>query len=359
MKILLIRLRSIGDIVQCTPAFAAARKLFAGSSIDLLVDQKNAELVTENPAFDSLVLYDGGRRGFFEKLRYDFEFAMTLRSRRYDVVVDFHGIPKTAWFAFFSGARVRAGYDYPGRGRLYTHTLRPPARFTVHSARNQIDLLGVIPEEFLSRRFSPDDFGLDTFVSADFAAAECDGFLRDRNIEAGTKIFVYHISPSNDFKRWPGEKYSALINMIERHPAFSAGRIAHVVAGTASDREEYSAIASRIVTVRGSIHSACAELTLGGLFNLCRRADCYVGPDSGPLHVAAASGCPVVGIFGPTNVETFAPPSPLFAGVFDETLKCRPCDQKKCVSGDFRCIRAIKPQKVMDALLGAVIKRNK
>ena len=396
MKILLIRLRSIGDIVQCTPAFAAARKLFAGSSIDLLVEERHAELVVENHCIDGLILYRNHGRGFFEKIKYDLGFAMMLRKRHYDLVIDFHGIPKTAWFSYFSGSPVRVGYDYPGRGHLYTHRMKPPKKFTTHSAQNQINLLGSVPEELCAQfplkeicagsaqdarpadgasedkgaqlslkassaasRDTVSGFGLETHISADFASGECREFLQKKGIGDRDRIFVYHISPSNDFKRWPCEKYSALINMIERHPAFSGDKIAHVIAGTESDRGEYASIASRVITVKGSMHSACGEISLGALFNLCRQAACYTGPDSGPLHIAAAAGCPVIGIFGPTNVETFAPPSHLFRGVFDETLKCRPCDQKRCQSGDFRCIRGIKPPKVLDAILDSVIKRKK
>nr|HPG59906.1 glycosyltransferase family 9 protein [Candidatus Wallbacteria bacterium] len=140
MKVLLIRLRSIGDIIQCTPAFAAAREILKNSSIDLMVDERFADLVIENPSIDGFLLYNNQGEGFLQKLKYDLRFLKIIRNRRYDMVIDFHGIPKTAWLSYLSGAKIRLGYNYAGRGHLYTHRLEPPQKFKVHSARNQINL---------------------------------------------------------------------------------------------------------------------------------------------------------------------------------------------------------------------------
>ncbi len=359
MKVLLIRLRSIGDIIQCTPAFSVARSMFSNASVDLMVDERFSDLVVENPSLDGFVLYKNTGRSLLEKLRYDIGFLFMIRKRRYDAVIDFHGIPKTAWFSYFSGAKIRVGYDYKGRGRLYTHRMRPPEKFTVHSAVNQIDLLKHVPGELVSGCGFPGRDDISTFISADLAKKECDDFLASENISGGETIFLYHISPSNNFKKWPAQNYSALINMIERHPALSAGRKAHIFVGTASDEGEFLQIKAESRPLNGSVVSACGKVSLGALYNLAGLAKCYIGPDSGPLHIAAATGvCPVIGLFGPTNAETFGPLSKNFTAICDTDLKCRPCDQKRCAPGDFRCIKKINVRGVFDAVLKAAVNKK-
>ncbi|HNY10293.1 MAG TPA: glycosyltransferase family 9 protein [Candidatus Wallbacteria bacterium] len=332
--------------------------MFKNASVDLMVDERFSDLVVENPSLDGFILYKNTGRSFLEKLRYDINFLFMVRKRRYDVVIDFHGIPKTAWFSYFSGAGIRVGYDYKGRGRLYTHRMKPPEKFTVHSAINQIELLKYVPGEFVSKYNFPGRNDLSTFISADLAKKECEDFRESEKISGDENIFVYHISPSNDFKKWPAQNYSALINMIERHPALSAMKKTHVIIGTIADAEEFQRIKSSSKPLNGSIVSACGKLSLGALYNLAGRAKCYIGPDSGPLHIAAAGVCPVIGLFGPTNAETFGPLSKNFTAVCDMDLKCRPCDQKKCRPGDFRCIKKINVRDVFDAVLKSVIKNK-
>lgn len=361
MKVLLIRLRSIGDIIQCTPAFAAAREILKGSSIDLMIDERFAELVIENPSLDGFLLYNNLRAGFFARLRYDLNFLQIIRRRRYDMIIDFHGIPKTAWLSYLSGAKVRLGYNYAGRGHLYTHRVEPPAKFTVHSARNQLNLLRALPEEIRPAGGFIDDFPLRTFVSARHGEAELSEFLEKNSIGRPLEnskeldIIVYHITPSNDFKKWRAENYAAVINMCERHPALAGRTLKHIVIGRAEDEKEFEKIRSIARPVRGRLISACGRLSLGAVYNLARAALCFVGPDSGPLHIAAASQTPSIGLFGPTNIETFAPPSPNFEGVYNPDLACRPCDQKKCRNG-FKCLKTIMPGDVFYAMLKNILK---
>ncbi len=350
MKVLMIRLRSIGDIIQCTPAFDTVRRLFKDAEIDLMVDERFGDLVRENSAVDSLIFYRK-TGGFFNKLREDSRIIKLLKKQSYDVVLDFHGIPKTAWMAYFSGARVRVGYNYPWRGFLYTHRMAVPKKFSVHSALNQVNLLKALPAELISGFKFPDLKELNTFMKADFAAGECAGFLKNNGVENGYSLFLYHISPSNMFKKWPAENYAGLISMIENHSSFAGIKKAHIVLGTQGDTGEVKKIFDSVKLLSGKLISACGSLSLGGLFNLAKKAALYVGPDSGPLHIASAAGCSAIGLFGPTTTEIFGPVSKSFTGIYDSTLSCRPCEQKKCVSNDFRCINKIKLDDVFNVIL--------
>ncbi len=361
MKVLLIRLRSIGDIIQCTPAFAATRELLKNASIDLMIDERFAELVIENPSIDGFLLYNNGGRGFFERLKYDLNFLKIIRKRRYDMVIDFHGIPKTAWFSYLSGAKIRLGYNYAGRGHLYNRRAEPPQKFKVHSARNQINLLKVLPNDLKGAGDFLDDYKLRTYIGARHSEAELDAFLSGNLDAAGSPessmIITYHITPSNNFKKWHSSNYAALINMCERHPALSKFNVNHVIIGRAEDEIEFDKIEAAVKTVKGRLISACGKLSLGAVYNLAKKSSCFVGPDSGPLHIAAAAGILTIGLFGPTNIETFAPPSENFRGVYNPELTCRPCDQKRCRNG-FKCLKTIKASEVFYTMLKNIIELN-
>jgi ADP-heptose:LPS heptosyltransferase len=97
---------------------------------------------------------------------------------------------------------------------------------------------------------------------------------------------------------------------------------------------------------------ACGEFSLAELRALADRAALYIGGDSGPLHVASTSHVPIVGLYGPTLPQRSAPwRAPIWPveSVEIEGLECRPCDQRRCLPGDFRCLTWITPAQVIDA----------
>ena len=94
--------------------------------------------------------------------------------------------------------------------------------------------------------------------------------------------------------------------------------------------------------------------TLGELRALAARAAVYIGCDTGPLHIAGTTRVPIVGLYGPTLPDTWAPwrpAGPLTIPLAIEGLPCRPCDQRVCEPGDFRCLNWIQPQQVVEAAI--------
>ena len=141
MNILLIRLRLIGDVVFTTPAVAALKHRFPDASITYLVEPAAEPVVRHNPHISSLVVVDRPRG--WRRMSYDARLAWTLRRRRFDVVIDFHGGPRSSFLTWATGAPTRIGYAIPGRTWAYTERL-PWTRALVpprHSVRNQWDLL--------------------------------------------------------------------------------------------------------------------------------------------------------------------------------------------------------------------------
>jgi ADP-heptose:LPS heptosyltransferase len=121
--------------------------------------------------------------------------------------------------------------------------------------------------------------------------------------------------------------------------------------GGAEDREAEAGI---LAAVRGTL-SFVGRLDLAGTTELVRRAAAFVGPDSGPMHIAAAVGTPIVAWFGPTVPASFAPWKPAApVRILEKALDCRPCKQRTCAPGDFRCLGLITPEEVRDNVLAVL-----
>jgi ADP-heptose:LPS heptosyltransferase len=160
-----------------------------------------------------------------------------------------------------------------------------------------------------------------------------------------------HVSAGNPFRRWPTESFAAVAaGLAGRDPK---RRI--VVTSGPSDREAADRVIADARALLGDDHGrvvACGDFSLTELRALVDRAALYIGGDSGPMHVAATSHVPIVGLYGPTLPARSAPwrakhwPAEAVEIV---DLECRPCDQRSCLPGDFRCLTWIQPQQVIEA----------
>ena len=150
MNILLIRLRLIGDVVFTTPAVTALRRRHPHARITYLVEAPAEPVVRHHPAIDEIILVERPRG--IARLRYDLHLARRLRAEKFDLVIDFHGGPRSALLAWATGAPERIGYALPGRRLSYTTRL-PWTRSLVpprHSVLNQwalLEPLGIEPPD--------------------------------------------------------------------------------------------------------------------------------------------------------------------------------------------------------------------
>ena len=143
MRVLLIRLRLIGDVVLSTPLIRALRRTFPDASLSYLVERDAAAVVSGNPHLDEVIVVERTRG--VARIVDDVRLARRLRQERFDVVIDMHGGPRSSWLALATGAPQRIGYDIAGRHWMYTRTV-PRARELRprHSVVNQWDLLNAI-----------------------------------------------------------------------------------------------------------------------------------------------------------------------------------------------------------------------
>jgi len=331
-----VRLREIGDVVFTTPAVRALRSHFPAAHLTYVVEPTAAPVLACTPHIDELLVLP--RRRGLSSLAADLAVARRLRARRFDLAVDFHGGPRASLLTWLSAAPRRIGYAVAGRGWMYTDRVaRPRELRRRHSVENQWDLLeplGIRPPD---RGAFPVEMPLDAA-----AAARVDDRLARAGITREHQIVVMHVSAGNPFRRWPLDHFVAVAR------ALSARHARRRVIVTYGPSEQDAA--AQVIAASGA--PACGEFSLAELRALVDRAALYIGGDSGPLHIAATSRVPIVGLYGPTLPERSAPwrdPRIATVSIDAGALPCRPCDQRVCAPGDFRCLTGIEPEQVIDA----------
>lgn len=345
MRILLVRLRLIGDVVFTTPMISALRRHDAGAHIAYLVEPSAAVVLRGNPHLNDVIV--APRRHGVGRILDDLALARRLRRERFDLAIDLHGGPRAAWLTRASGAPMRIGYDMGWRSWIYTHRVqRSPDLFPRHSVLNQWDLLAPLG----IGDCTPEEYPVEMTADA-AAAARVTERLNAAGVHAGLRLVVVHVSAGNQFRRWPEEAFCSMIaRLAERDPQCRV-----IVASGPSDAEAAmrvtEAVRSRLT--RPDTLPPLLDWDLNELHALVARAAVYIGGDSGPMHIAATTRTPIVALLGPTLAERSRPwrDSRLRSEMVDAgPLPCRPCDQRRCVPGDFRCLTRITPDQVIAAV---------
>ncbi len=333
-------------MVFTTPAIGALRHRFPSAHITYLVEAPAEPVVRHHPGLDAVVVVERPRG--WKRLRYDLQLARRLRAERYDLVVDFHGGPRSGFLTWASGARQRVGYALPGRQLSYT-TRVPWSRSLVpprHSVLNQWDLIATLGIGTPTGEEHPVVMPVDAEAARAVASR-----LAAAGIADAAPIVVLHVSAGNPFRRWPTASFAEVASRLAI--ADRARRI--IITSGPSEANAAEAVAAQARTLAGDAADGIVrsgEFDLAELRALVGRAALYIGGDSGPLHIAATTATPIVALFGPTLPERSMPWRDGALGslaVDAGPLACRPCHQRHCVPGDFRCLTGISPTMVLDA----------
>jgi ADP-heptose:LPS heptosyltransferase len=346
VNILLLRLRVVGDVVFTTPVIRAVRRAMPDARLTYLVEPAASAVVAHNPHLDEVMVRAAPHGP--ARLLADWQLAAELRRRHFDVVADFHGGPRAGWLTLASGARRRIGYGVSGRSWMYTDVVARPRELRPrHSVENQWDilhpLLPDLPPPDPAR--DPVEMPEDPEASRRMAA-----WLDRQGIGSSHVPIVIHVSAGNPFRRWPLDGFAELAAHLsssdtERRIILTSGP------SEARAAEEVVTRALRLAPTRGEAIVTCGGSTLAELRSLIERAALYIGGDSGPLHIAAATRVPIVALYGPTLPERSAPwrdPAFVTEAVETEDLPCRPCEQRTCAPGDFRCLTRISAMRVVE-----------
>lgn len=330
-KILLIRLRRIGDVVMTTPALTTLREGFPFAKITYVIEAPYRELVEGHPALDRVIVLPRkpGIQEFRQQIR-------RIRGEAYDVVIDFHGGPRASLLTLFSGTRLKIGYKIKYKSFIYDFALpREPERGHFHSVENHINLvtaLGIEPRSTHTLSLPP---------STHLEVEKIQRVLGAHALE-NSKIIILHISAGNVFRDWGSERLVRLTNLLGQIP-----EVKIVLVGSGDDRMAEETI---LKTSDAPLTSMVSRLNLRELKELISQSTLFVGPDSGPMHIASTTTTPIVAYFGPTLPAHFGPWKAQ-STVIEKDFDCRPCRQRQCIYGDIRCLKTISPEEVVEACL--------
>lgn len=277
-RYLVVRLTALGDILHTVPAVAALRASHRGARIDWVVDQKWAPVLEGSPALNEVIPFD--RRSVVGTLA----CMSRLRRNAYTCAIDFQGLYKSSVLAILSGAPRRIGFDRDwaregGAALLYTESVRPAGRHVAELNYSLAEQAGAV-------RPTAPEYPLR--VPAGGAAS-----IRARLAELGIGDYIV-IGPGASWraKCWPPEKYGELCREFTKK---SDLRVV-VVYGPGEE-----SIADQVCAAAAPVPPVKIRTTVEELMGLLAHAKCMVAADSGPLHLAAALGTPVVGLYGPTD----------------------------------------------------------
>lgn len=345
MKILLVRLRLIGDVVFTTPLVHGLRRRYPDAELSYVVEPPAAPIVMGNPHLSDVVIVP--KSSGLRRVGGDIGTGLALRRRRFDVAIDLHGGPRSAWLTWASGAPMRIGYRIPGRTWMYSHAVdRPADNAPRHSVLNQWDLLAPLDVGPGDRERDPVEMSEDPDARARVTLR-----LAEAGINTAAILIVVHVSAGNPFRRWPAEAFAAAIESLARRDP--ARRI--IVTSGPSEADAAGRIIDEVRQRLGPLAPAVPllrEFDLHELHSLIRRAALFIGGDSGPMHIAATTKTPIVALLGPTLPVRSMPwrTQAAFAeGVDVGAIPCRPCRQRVCEPGDFRCLTRITPDRVVEA----------
>jgi lipopolysaccharide heptosyltransferase I len=322
MRILIVKLGSIGDIVHTLPALAAMRRALPDSEISWVVERGASEILKDNPFLDRLIEVDTKalRRGLMsgETLRAPRQQLRLLRASAFDLALDFQGLLKSSLAARLSRAQRVYGFA--------RDALREPAsRFLVHETVSIPTGLHVIRKNLtlvksalgISVPDDPDDFEFpialnqaDEFESAE-AARETEGRYVILNPGGGWPT-----------KLWSADKFGALADQLwDRFRLHSLVTYGPGEAG----------LAEQVLSNSRSGKAQAVCLSLKGFFALAKDAEVYIGGDTGPTHLAVAARTPVVGLFGPTEWWRNGSPNSDDICVERTDIDCRvDCHRRSC-----------------------------
>jgi len=326
-KILIVKLGSIGDVVNTLPLVNVLRDGFPRAEIAWVIEPKSYPIVAGLRSVNRFIVHHrgGGWRAARSALG-------EIRGFKPELVIDLQRILRSSFFTRFSGGRVRLGFDRRRSKEfswIFTNRKLPPAGREKHMVLQYLEFaeyLGLpLPE---TPRFELPVGEADRAAGRDLIPEEF----------AGSGFVACNIGAAKPANRWPVRRWAELIDLIH-----SRGEEAVVLTGGAEDRTRAREIAGRVADRKRLFEGAgrTSLKQLGGVFTLARAV---VSGDSGPMHIASALGVRTIGIFGPADPARTGPFNHLDLVVRSEA-ECAPCGRRRCRRA--RCLEELAAEKVL------------
>ena len=327
--ILLIKPSSLGDIVHAMPTCAAIRRAYPNARLTWLVKRQWAGLVARIEGVDRVWPVEPTLTGWLSQVS-------PLRAERFDLVVDLQGLFRSAAIGWFAGSPLLVGFANGREGSPWFYSRAVPVpQLEMHAVdryllvANAVGAVGSSAPEFRFR-ISQSDF------------EEVDRLLSRSGVMPGTSWAAMNVSARWPTKRWPAASFAEVGDRLQQE-----GYGAVVMIGGPDERADVAAVSKKMKT---SAIDLAGATTVGLLPALLSRASLLITNDSGPMHIAAAVGTPLVALFGPTSVVLTGPYGTGPYDVLTGKVPCRPCLSRTCHNAQpLECLQTVSPERVLQA----------
>jgi heptosyltransferase-1 len=338
VNIAIVKLSAIGDVIHTLPSLAALRRRFPDSHITWIIEEASSDLIHNHPYVDRVIV--SRRKKWIENLKKNKgvketlgeigTFVKTLRDRRYDMMIDFHGLFKSAAIVLLSRAGRKIGYNSMQElsGLFLNEKIYEDMK--KHAVDRYLDLA----------RYLGADVGTPEFLipKGEENRLRIEMLLKTNKIEKERPFIAVNPVAFWKTKLWEEKKFADLCDRI-------TGELKTKIVFTGKgDTDKIERIQYMM-----NFHSANLgkQTTLRDLAYLYRLAGLVITTDSGPMHIAAAVGTPTIALFGPTDPARTGPYGQGHT-VIRKNLPCSPCFQKECDT--MQCMREITVDEVFEAV---------
>ena len=338
MNVLIVKLSAIGDVVHTLPSLRALRKLYPDAHVTWVVEEAAADLLAGHPDLNRVIVSSRKRwvdsimhlRGTGATAKEVTSFLKTLRDRRYDLVIDFHGLFKSAVIVLASGGRRKLGYKSMQElsGLFYNEKI--PEDMAKHAVDRYLDFARHLGAPAAEAEFIiPID---------DEHRKRVHTLLVSKGIDPAEAFVAINPVAYWDTKLWENEKFARLSDRIAKELGMKL-----IFTGGGGD-ETIGRIRAMMTAPSVSLEGETSLRELAYLYKISRLV---VTTDSGPMHIAAAVGTPTVALFGPTDPRRTGPYGEGHT-VIRKNLPCSPCFRKECDT--MKCMRDISVEEVFEAV---------
>ncbi|MGB9716712.1 MAG: putative lipopolysaccharide heptosyltransferase III [Thermodesulfovibrionales bacterium] len=366
-RILVIKLRHIGDVLLATPVFRALRENFPHAYIAALVNSGTEEVLIGNPFINEILIFDRNIKKMNPAIKYfrELSFLKQIRAKKFDMTIDLTSGDRAAIVSFISGARYRIAYppnrnSLIGKKFLYTHiaqkrngqhivlrNLEIIRQFGINTKNEQLDFF--IPESariFVEKIFEENNIPPRPSLN--------------KGEQRGIKIVHVHPTSRWLFKCWKDEYMAEVICWLIDNGAI-------VIITSSPEKYEMektgrilSLVASRITHNAKRFIDLCGKTTIKQLGAISKASDLFFGVDSAPMHIAAAVGTPVIALFG-GGVKSWRPWCEKYVVIFKEFIDRKGTNRKDYIKGNLLHIKPFDVIKEINNFLQkdtSIIKAN-